>query len=119
MKKKTWIASLLVFALLLALLSGCRGKETLKRGTYHAENLMATLTLAENNEFILFGPPQISFAPSGEYSVQDGKVYLTLSTGIEGEGGYVFSIGDDMLVFEEGAWLENWLEPGAILYLVE
>lgn len=119
MKKKAWIASLLLPILLAALLSGCAGEETLKLGTYMTEDFMATLTLKENNEFLLMGAPQISFAPSGEYSVQDGKLYLTLTTGIEGEDGYVFSIGDDMLIFEKGAWLEHWVEPGAVLYFSE
>lgn len=119
MKKQTRIVWFLLAVMLFALLFGCASKKPPKLGTYMTEDRMATLILEENNEFLLFGSPMVSFAPSGEYSVKDGKVYLALSTDIEGEDGYVFSMGDDLLIFEKGAWLEHWIEPGAILYLSE
>lgn len=119
MNKRTWIAWLLLAAMLFALPAGCARKESPKLGTYIADDRMATLVLEENHAFLLMGAPYVSFAPRGEYRVENGKLYLTLSSGLEGEDDYVFSIGRDKLIFEKGAWLENWIEPGAELYLSE
>lgn len=69
----------------------------------------AIVILQGNNEFILNGPVFTSYSPTGKYSIVDDKLLLTVTDGEE----YVFSIRNGNLIFESGAWLENWVEPGS------
>ena len=73
----------------------------------------STLILLNNNEFVLSGNEFISYMPSGTYTIDNGKLLLTVTE----EEVFIFIIDDDRLIFESGTWLENWVEPGTHFYL--
>lgn len=82
-------------------------------GQYITEN--ATLTLFEGNKFELCGPMEISYCPSGTYTIENGKLTLFGA----GDQVYKFLFDGDTIAFESGTWLENWIEPGTVLTLSE
>ena len=100
---------------LAAALSGCSGANEAKEarmGTYKDFVSESSLTIKEGNGFMMTGPPVLSFAPMGEFTVRDDKIILK----VNGED-HIFSIGDGELVFESGNWLESWVEKGTEFYL--
>ncbi|MCL2158095.1 MAG: copper resistance protein NlpE [Oscillospiraceae bacterium] len=82
-------------------------------GCYVAKN--ASVFLYEDNTFALHGPAEISHAPSGTYTIENGVLTLFGAD----EQVYKFFVDGDTLVFESGTWLENWVEPGTLLVLTE
>jgi len=111
---KKSLALLLTIALLPLTLAACSDKQELKLGIYVSENSSASLSLQSDNEFRLNGPMEISTAHFGKYKIENGVLILPIS-----EEETVFTIKDGKLIFESGAWLENWVEQGAEFQLSE
>lgn len=80
---------------------------------YKTEN--AWLSLNEGNEYALSGPAEISYMPSGTYTVEGGVMKLFIGE----EEMFSFLLVGDTLIFESGEWLENWVEPGTVFTLAE
>jgi hypothetical protein len=81
-------------------------------GIFTAEgDSAATLTLRDNNEFTLRGPDYVSFIMSGSYRTENGRIILSA----EGDE-TIFLMNAGSLIFESGAWLENFAESGTVFY---
>jgi hypothetical protein len=82
-----------------------------QKGFYVTEN--ASLSLLAGNEYVIRGPAEISYSPFGNYIIKDDVLTLFQA----GEETFTFLIDGDTLIFERGAWLENWIEPGSVFVL--
>lgn len=92
--------------------------EYLLPGLYRSgTNLLesASVNLQSDHTFVLFGPAVISYAPHGSYALENGKLILRSGGGEL----YLFTPDADTLIFESGAWLENWIESGSVFTLTE
>lgn len=105
---------LLIMSILVFVLSSCSSPESLKTGRYTCAGEPSIL-LESDNKFILNGPHVISAALMGSYTVKEDKLILTANENEE----YIFSIDNGTLVFESGAWFEEWVEKGTRFHLSE
>lgn len=111
---KRW--SMILLLTLIVISSASSIEKELILGKYIVESepmYIAQVHLLEDDKFILNGPAHISFAPSGEYELKEGKLYLKASDDEE----YIFLVEDDKLIFESGTWLGNWIEKGTEFHL--
>ena len=72
----------------------------------------AMLILRDNNDFALRGSDYISVSPTGKYRTENGKLFLSM-----GDYDIIFLMDGNRLMFESGAWLENWVEKGTVFNL--
>jgi len=99
----------LIFVLLMCviMLSACSGKKELTLGTYVSKNdELIFIELQSNNNFVLINSP-VSYHPTGKYTIKGDKLFL------KEDDEYVFSIKNDKLIFESGAWLESFIDKGS------
>jgi hypothetical protein len=91
----------------LGLLAGC-GDAELKQGVYVTEDGLASVTLSADNEFIFVRHIATSYVPTGNYSIQKGKLILHVSDNEE----YVFNIKSGQIVFVSGFEAETLITKG-------
>jgi len=128
MKKKILLATTL--CLLLVVLVGCDAENYPSefdltigvvdreapqvREVYKADGeSSAMVILEENNGFALQGSVYMSFMPSGQYRIEDGKLFLSM-----GDDYIIFLIEENRLIFESGTWLEFLVEKGTVFHLM-
>jgi len=78
------------------------------------EGSSAMVILLENSDFALQGSEYISFIPTGRYRIENGKLILSM-----GDDDIIFIMKGDRLIFESGAWLEDWVEIGTVFELTD
>jgi hypothetical protein len=84
-------------------------------GSYIADGGLSRVVLQENNRFTVEGRPEISYMPTGSYEIDGNKLYLNVSE----EQQFIFSIYGNILIFESGEWLENWISKETVFILLE
>jgi len=70
------------------------------------------LVLYSDGRFALVADDYVSFVLSGVYTTENDKLFLGT------DDVHIFRIEDDRLIFENGAWLENWIKQGTEFYLL-
>jgi len=108
MKKRLAVLGLAL--LFLFAVAACSGAKTVNAGRYETENGFSWVLLEEDGTFSFTRHMAMSYLPTGEYSVKNGK--LILRAGADEE--YVFSIAKDGLSFESGTSAGDILPKGTL-----
>ena len=108
--------NILTCIILILTLSACSSskKAGLEPSVYKDNDSNASLSIQSHNKILLGAPPETKLGMVGEYTIEDGKIYLL---DFFNENEHVFCIEGDKLIFERGDWLETWVEKGCEFHL--
>lgn len=113
MAKKLFILGVILI-MSLGLLTGC-GDAELKQGDYITDDGLASVTLSVDNEFAFVRHNATSYVPTGNYSINKGKLILHVSDNEE----YVFSIKSGQIIYVSGFETETLVTKGTVFKLSE
>jgi len=106
------VVAMLAMFVAPSMASGIRVEIIGKYITDDKEGALVEIILSDGNKFAIHRE-FVSYIPNGEYIINEDKLVFIIGSEVE----YTFSYKDDMLIFESGTWLENWIEPGTVLML--
>lgn len=107
-KTSAYLVVILILAMLALVLSGCsKSVVEIKTGIYYSSERFASLTIGEDETFILNRDIATSYDPAGSYIIDGDKLLLQSNEGI-----IEFKISDDILIFESGEIAESLIKKG-------
>lgn len=110
--KKVNVFTILI-VLIIMFLSACSNQTTLQPGRYDSEDGTASVILEDENKFEFRRHFASSYAPTGEYIIEDNKLVLQVND----DEYYTFSIKDNQLIFEDGTYTDSFLSAGTVFTL--
>lgn len=107
-KTSVYLVVIVILAMMTLVLSGCsESVGEIKTGVYYSSERFASLTIGEDETFILNRDIATSYDPAGSYTIEGDKLLLKSNEGI-----IEFKISDDMLTFESGEIAESLIKKG-------
>ena len=107
-KKSLFLVVIAILAMMILVLSGCsESLGEIKTGVYYSRERLASLTIGEDESFVLNRDIATSYNPTGTYTIEGDKLLLKSNEGI-----IEFKISDDMLIFESGEIAESLIKKG-------